>query len=896
MESESPTSTWRTCRDSVVNFKFNYDQIFYRIGLSIGNKPWVWLITSLCISGVCGPGLSFWREEIDEVKSFIPEDSIVRKDAAWVKEHFNEDLRYESIIITAPNVLDPQVLQAIDEIETSVKSIVVQNQTWHDVCAEYLTWFENGDTKSENETDELLIEAFQPFKAVLLGDSCIYQSILKVWKKNESDVLGQLTKDRIFEDVTAALRETDKGNILTDISPLLSKVEYDENGRVIGAKATILNWILKKSNIHSPEWELEFISRTLYSNRTLPAGMKIYAVAKRSFIDCLNDVMRNNISILCCGLFIIVGYVVIMIGKCNPIEQRIYLSLLGVSVVGQAILSGFGVCFYLGYMYGPIHSVLPFVLLGIGVDDMFVIIQSLDSLTESEKNLTIPERIARALQQSGMSITTTSLTNIIAFAIGMTTVMPFLSSFCMFATMGILFLFIFEIMFFVSCLVLDERRLAMTRDGCFCQSKTDWKPNECSQKNLQKIIFEKFIGPFVMRPKIKIFIILITIVMIIINTWGIHNLGQHYDPLLYLNQESYPLKFNNKLIEYFPKYGKRASIYLAGVDYYEDREALGKLINVLAKNRFINNKTLDPWFIAYGEWLNNKTYEIDRDEFYGSLSEYLLTKEGQSYVKDMKFSRLPTVDYNITTSKFQIQHIHINTTVEQLQAMRSIRETIKSVDFTRGIEHAAIFSQEYVSWTANKIIGDELIRNLCLELLAVSLVTLVLLRDIKVSFWVICCVAFTLIDLLGSLYYLGLTVEISSSIIILMCAGLAVDYAAHVGLEFTRVTGTRNERSIATLGAIGPAVFNGGLSTFLAFVLLGASRAYLFSTFFKLFTSVVVFGLFHGLLFLPVVLSICGSNEKQKESDVKVETVWEPNKFCTIPLSSIITNNINNNK
>ncbi|CAD6227822.1 GSCOCG00006280001-RA-CDS [Cotesia congregata] len=716
MESprESPTSTWRTYRDSVVNFKFNYDQIFYRIGLSIGNKPWVWLITSLCISGVCGPGLSFWREEIDEVKSFIPVDSIVRKDAAWVKEHFNEDLRYESIIITAPNVLDPQVLQAIDEIEMSVKSIVVQNQTWHDVCAEYLTWFENGDTKSENETDELLIEAFQPLKAVLSGDSCIYQSILKVWKKNESEVLGQLTKDKILEDVTAALRETDKGNILTDISPLLSKVEYDENGRVIGAKATILNWILKKSNIHSPEWELEFISRTLYSNRTLPAGMKIYAVAKRSFIDCLNDVMRNNISILCCGLFIIVGYVVIMIGKCNPVEQRIYLSLLGVSVVGQAILSGFGVCFYLGYMYGPIHSVLPFVLLGIGVDDMF--------------------------------------------------------------------------------------------------------------------------------------------------------------------------------------YGKRASIYLAGVDYYEDREALGKLINVLAKNRFINNKTLDPWFIAYGEWLNNKTHEIDRDEFYGSLSEYLLTRKGQSYVKDMKFSRLPTVDYNITTSKFQIQHIHINTTVEQLQAMRSIRETIKSVDFTRGIEHAAIFSQEYVSWTANKIIGDELIRNLCLELLAVSLVTLVLLRDIKVSFWVICCVAFTLIDLLGSLYYLGLTVEISSSIIILMCAGLAVDYAAHVGLEFTRVTGTRNERSIATLGAIGPAVFNGGLSTFLAFVLLGASRAYLFSTFFKLFTSVVVFGLFHGLLFLPVVLSICGSNEKQREADVKVETVWEPNKFCTIPLSSTATNNINNNK
>ena len=41
------------------------------------------------------------------------------------------------------------------------------------------------------------------------------------------------------------------------------------------------------------------------------------------------------------------------------------------------------------------------------------------------------------------------------------------------------------------------------------------------------------------------------------------------------------------------------------------------------------------------------------------------------------------------------------------------------------------------------------------------------------------------------------------------------------------------ERAIATLSIIGPAVFNGGLSTFLAFVLLGSSEAYLFNTFFK---------------------------------------------------------------
>ena len=51
------------------------------------------------------------------------------------------------------------------------------------------------------------------------------------------------------------------------------------------------------------------------------------------------------------------------------------LSIVGVSVVGQAILASYGLCFYFGVFYGPVHPTIPFLLLGIGVDDMFVIIQ-----------------------------------------------------------------------------------------------------------------------------------------------------------------------------------------------------------------------------------------------------------------------------------------------------------------------------------------------------------------------------------------------------------------------------------------------------------------------------------------------------------------------------------------
>ena len=91
-----------------------------------------------------------------------------------------------------------------------------------------------------------------------------------------------------------------------------------------------------------------------------------------------------------------------------------------------------------------------------------------------------------------------------------------------------------------------------------------------------------------------------------------------------------------------------------------------------------------------------------------------------------------------------------------------------------------------------QIIGDELLRNLGLTICAVAIVTLILIQNLQTSFWVICCVIFTVVDVVGSMYWLGLTIEISTSIIILLCAGLAVDYAAHIGNEFTRLRGTKD--------------------------------------------------------------------------------------------------------
>ena len=83
--------------------------------------------------------------------------------------------------------------------------------------------------------------------------------------------------------------------------------------------------------------------------------------------------------------------------------------------------------------------------------------------------------------------------------------MPALRSFCINATAGILMLFILEVTFFVGLTVLDEQRKAKLEVGCcMFPRKQNWKPSQCSQRELLKVFFDKIYGPFLLKTPVKV--------------------------------------------------------------------------------------------------------------------------------------------------------------------------------------------------------------------------------------------------------------------------------------------------------------------------------------------------------------------------------------------------------
>ena len=76
---------------------------------------------------------------MDEIQLFMPKDSNIRVDASWVEENFRDELRFESVIVEADNVLTPPVLAAVSQI-----AVILYSCTSFYIIfayAGYLKWF-----------------------------------------------------------------------------------------------------------------------------------------------------------------------------------------------------------------------------------------------------------------------------------------------------------------------------------------------------------------------------------------------------------------------------------------------------------------------------------------------------------------------------------------------------------------------------------------------------------------------------------------------------------------------------------------------------------------------------------------------------------------------------------
>ena len=102
---------------------------------------------------------------------------------------------------------------------------------------------------------------------------------------------------------------------------------------------------------------------------------------------------------------------------------KMFNGLLGVALVAVAVAGGLGLSALMGVKFNATSSkVLPFLLMGLGVDDMFVLACNIN--LEYDDLPDLHAVMGRHLGQIGPSILLTSLTNFICFLCGMMSTLP----------------------------------------------------------------------------------------------------------------------------------------------------------------------------------------------------------------------------------------------------------------------------------------------------------------------------------------------------------------------------------------------------------------------------------------------------------------------------------------
>lgn len=141
----------------------------------------------------------------------------------------------------------------------------------------------------------------------------------------------------------------------------------------------VVNYKDLRKNGDAEEWEAEFLR--MMQNFSSP-NMSIAFKAERSIEDELDRQSQSDIVTVAVSYLIMFIYIMLALGdinKCSTLlmDAKFTLASVGVAVVLLSVLSSLGFFFYLGIPATLIIvEVVPFLVLAVGVDNIFILVQS----------------------------------------------------------------------------------------------------------------------------------------------------------------------------------------------------------------------------------------------------------------------------------------------------------------------------------------------------------------------------------------------------------------------------------------------------------------------------------------------------------------------------------------
>eukprot|EP00934_Nitzschia_sp_Nitz4_P001366 Nitzschia sp. Nitz4//scaffold395_size11642//5914//11294//NITZ4_009033-RA/size11642-processed-gene-0.12-mRNA-1//-1//CDS//3329550258//1366//frame0 len=852
---------------------------FHGVGSVVGHRPRQTIVLAILLAVLTGYGFTSWETENRSEKLWVPQDTLAEQETIQYETYFPQTTRFNQIIVqasdTEKNVLHKE--QLMDAMEM------------HQAIADGITEVD-GTTYS---LVDLCVQAGGSCVSSMAGScSCSMRSILKLWNYD----MEQLENDDDYQTTLQGYGS------MEDFQAVLGKPEFDANGTLVSAEALSISYFLKDQSILvdgsdvdevGEAWEEEVFLHVASDFNDQSETLALDYLSGRSFNDEVGESISGDLVYVQVSYVLAFLYLGANLGKFKCGEGSRWTMALGaLATVGLSTAAGFGLSSIFGMFYGPVHSVLPFILLGIGVDDSFVIVNAFNRERKgprsSEDNEGIAQRCARALGRAGASITVTSATDLVAFAISSSSSLPALASFCGYASIAIFFLWAFASTFFTATMVLDERRQRDNRRECLCcltRSNESFEKDTGFEEDMVSRYFLNYHAPALMSRVGKTVVLVLFAGLLGFGVFGATNLSVEDTSRAFIPQDSYLADYIEVVDELFPSGPELTFVFQGSKEIYEHRQELADLADRLSDHSERSPYIAEPvserayrnvmvglhdYLEQYGTAsignaaLGQDGWPTNEEDFVMTLQQYASsTGPGAMYVRDVVYDNIETstvsalrvVSEHVILTKEDRRGRIINDAKAQIDAMEDTRVMISS---WTDLPPAFVYCSEYINIEGFKVIKKELFLNVGLAIASVALIVLLTvaspLTALLITWNVGCCI----VEILGLMYISGIAIDATSVVVMVLSVGLSVDYSAHVGHCFMTKAGDRNTRTTEALADMGAAVLNGAISTFLAVAVLLFSSSYVFETLSKQFAFTVVLGALHGLVLLPVMLSLVG--------------------------------------
>uniref|UniRef100_A0A8C0AUH3 Patched 2 n=1 Tax=Buteo japonicus TaxID=224669 RepID=A0A8C0AUH3_9AVES len=226
-----------------------------------------------------------------------------------------------------------------------------------------------------------------------------------------------------------------------------------------------ISWSEEKAGAILEAWQRKFVE---LAQDSIPpnATQSVHAFSTTT----LNDIMKSFSDVsairVAGGYLLMLAYACVTMLRWDCSKSQGAVGLAGVLLVALSVASGLGLCSLLGISFNAATTqVLPFLALGIGVDDMFLLAHA---FTETSQHIPFKERTGECLKRTGTSVALTSVSNMIAFFMAALVPIPALRAFSLQAAVVVVFNFAMVLFVFPAILSLDLHRREKRRLDILC--------------------------------------------------------------------------------------------------------------------------------------------------------------------------------------------------------------------------------------------------------------------------------------------------------------------------------------------------------------------------------------------------------------------------------------------